>query len=389
MKGKILQVCAVDFTAKNLLLELMGALKNDGFEVSLTCKKGKYYNIFVNNGIKFYDISVARGYNPIKHLISIFKLVKLIRKERFDVVHSHTTAASLDGCIAAKLAGVPIVLYTIHGFGFTENYPYILKEFYILVERLKCKLSTLIFTQSEEDRSTAIKEGITVQDKILTISNGIDLAKFSKKHTKISKSKIYDEFGIPDNAILLIIVARLSRIKGYVDLFTAMNQVMQNVPNLYLLIVGGIPEEEPHPLSKEHLISLINNDEFKKRIVFAGARDDVKDILADSDIFVLPSYKEGMPRSIIEAMAMELPVIATNIRGSREEIVDGETGILVPVGDVNALSNAMIKLAKDSELRKTMGKKGREKAEKYFDESKVIEKQIIIIERLLNEKIQV
>jgi len=119
MKEKILQVCAVDFTAKNLLLELMKALKNDGFEVSLTCKKGSYYNIFVSNGIKFYDISVARGYNPIKHLISIFKLVKLIRKEGFDVVHSHTTAASLDGCIAAKLASVSVILYTIHGFGFT------------------------------------------------------------------------------------------------------------------------------------------------------------------------------------------------------------------------------------------------------------------------------
>jgi len=389
MKRRILQVCAVDSTAKNLLFELMKALKNDGFEVSLACKKGKYYNIFVRNGIKFYDISVARGYNPIKHLISIFKLTKLIRKEKFDVVHSHTTAASLDGCIAAKLAGVPIILYTIHGFGFTENYPYILKKFYILVERLKCRLSTLIFTQSEEDRITAIKEGITVPGKILTISNGIDLAKFSKEYTKISKSKIYNKFGIPKDAILLTIVARLSRIKGYIDLFNAMNQVMKNVTNLYLLIVGGVPEGEPHPLSKEYLISLISNDEFKKRIVFAGVQDDVQDILAVSDIFILPSYKEGMPRSIIEAMAMELPVIATNIRGSREEVVDGETGILVPVGDVNALSNAVIKLAKDSKLRKTMGKKGRERAEKYFDESKVIEKQIMMIERLLNEQVRV
>ena len=383
---KVLQVCAVDFTAKNLLINLMKALKRNGFDVSLACKKGRYYPVFIDNGVKFYDISVARGYNPLKHLVSIIKLVNLIKKEKFDVVHSHTTAASLDGCIAAKLAGVSLILYTIHGLGFTESYPYIVKKFYVLAEWLKCKLSTLVFTQSEEDRITAIKGRIASPEKILTISNGIDLVKFSKKVVKDSKNKIYSEFSIPKNAVLLTIVARLSRIKGCVDLFNAMNRVFQNVPNLYLLVVGDITEDEPHPLSKEYLVSLIVNEEFKKRAVFTGMRDDVRDILAASDIFVLPSYKEGMPRSIIEAMAMELPVIATNIRGSREEVVNGETGILVPVGDVNALSNAIIKLAENPQLRKEMGKKGRERAEKYFNEGEVIKKQLEVINKLLQKQ---
>ncbi len=383
---KVLQVCAVDSTAKNLLMNLMLSLKRNAFNVSLACRRGKYYPVFINNGIKFYDIPVARGYNPLKHLISMIKLVNLIKKEKFDIVHSHTTAASLDGCIASKLAGVPIILYTIHGFGFTENYPYIVKKIYVLAEWLKCKLSTLVFTQSEEDRITAIKEKITTPEKILTISNGIDLMRFSKKRIKIAGSKMYSKFGIPNDALVLTIVARLSKIKGYIDLFKAMNQVMQNVSNLYLLVVGDVTEDEPHPLSKEYLVSLIISDEFRKRIVFAGMRNDVRDILAVSDIFVLPSYREGMPRSIIEAMAMELPVIATNIRGSREEVVDGETGILVPVGDVNALSSAIIRLAKNPKLRKEMGKKGRERAEKYFDEEKVIEKQLKIIKELLQKR---
>jgi len=184
----------------------------------------------------------------------------------------------------------------------------------------------------------------------------------------------------------------MNKEKGIFDLLKAAETVLGENSSIHFLFVGGVYKgNEPNAISDEFLKNYFNkNSLYKRYLHFLGMRTDVRDILAASDMFVLPSYREGMPRSIIEAMAMGLPVIATNIRGSREEVVDGGTGILVPAGDVNALSNAIIKLANDSKLRKTMGKKGRERAEKYFDESKVIEKELRIIDKLLkNEEVRI
>jgi len=380
----VLQVCAVDFTAKNLLLPLMISLKENGYSVGLACKAGKNYDFIKSQGIDFYDIPVARGYNLIKHIVSIFRLCKLISFRKFDIVHSHTTAASLDGCIAAKLAKTPIILYTIHGLHIMENSSYVEKVFYNFVEKLKCKLSTFVFTQSEEDRIYAITNRIIPADKILTIGNGVDIDKFSLSFRERYRKEIRNELGIPHNSFILTIVARLSKIKGYVELLKAVDLISNNLKeDFYLLAVGGITEDEPYRLKKEDLLNIISDKNLRKRVIFAGMRSDVNKILAGTDVFVLPSFLEGMPRSIIEAMAMGLPVIASNIKGSREEVVNAETGILVLPADVKSLATAILKLYKNPELRERMGSKGRKRAEELYDESKVIEKELFTINELL------
>ena len=381
---KVLQVCAVDFTAKNLLLPLMISLRENGYRVSLACKAGKNYKFIKSQEIDIYDIPVARGYNPIKHITSVYRLYKLIRAYKFDIVHSHTTAASLDGCIAAKLARVPVILYTIHGLHIMENSSYMERVFYNFVEKLKCKLSTFVFTQSEEDRIYAIENKIVPPEKILTIGNGVDIDKFSLSFRERYRKEIRNELGIPHNSFVLTIVARLSKIKGYVELLKAVDLISNNLKeDFYLLAVGGVIEDEPYPLRKEDLLSLISDKELKKRIIFTGTRNDVNRVLAGTDVFVLPSFLEGMPRSIIEAMAMGLSVIASNIKGSREEVVNNETGILVNAGDIVSLSFAILKLYKDPELRKKMGNNGRKRAEELYDERKVIEKELFTINELL------
>jgi len=384
---KVLQVCAIDFSAKNLLLPLMISLKGNGYNVGLACKAGENYDFIKSQGIDFYDIPVARGYNLIKHIISIYRLCKLISFHKFDIVHSHTTAASLDGCIAAKLAKTPIILYTIHGLHITDNSSYVEKVFYNFVEKLKCKLSTFIFTQSEEDRIYAIKNKIVPPDKILTLGNGVDIDKFSLSFRERYRKEIRNELGIPHNSFVLTIVARLSKIKGHVELFKAIDLINKEVrEDFYLLVVGDVTEDEPYSLRKEELLNIISNLSLRTRIIFTGMRDDVNKILAGTDVFVLPSFREGMPRSIIEAMAMGLPVIASNIGGCREEVVDNETGILVPPHDIESLASAIMKLYKNSKLRERMGSNGRKRAEQMFDERKVIEKEIGVFEMLLRQK---
>lgn len=387
---KILEVAAVDGTIYFLLLPLMKELEKSGYIVEASCARGDFFDKIEKEGFAVHNIYISRSLNVFKHINSIRKMAKLMRREKYDIVHVHTPIGAFVGRIAARFARVPIVIYTIHGFYFHENMNLFKSKIIIFIEKFLARWTTFAFSQSYEDTKLAVEKGISHPDKIITIGNGVDIDFFKKDNFTRKELLIKrKEFNIPSNAIVATCIARMNKEKGIFDLLKAAEIELNLYPSIHFLFVGGIYKgNEPNAISDEFLKDYFKKNSLcRKHFRFLGMRTDIKEILATSDMFVLPSYREGMPRSIIEAMAMELPVIATNIRGSREEVVDGETGILVPVGDVNALSNAIIKLAKDSKLRKEMGKKGRERAEEYFDERKVIEKQIIIIERLLNEKI--
>jgi glycosyltransferase involved in cell wall biosynthesis len=220
----------------------------------------------------------------------------------------------------------------------------------------------------------------------MTIGNGVDIDKFSPVFRERFRSEVRDEFDISYDSFVLTIVARLSKIKGYVELFKAIDLISDNLEeDFYLLAVGDVVEDEPYPLRKEDLLNIISDKNLRKRIIFTGMRNDVNKILAGTDVFVLPSFLEGMPRSIIEAMAMGLPVITSNIKGCREEVINNETGILIPPGDVEALASAILKLYKERELRERMGINGRKRVEELYDERKVIEKELLIIDKLSSE----
>ena len=388
-KMKILEVAAVDGTIYFLLLPLMKELKKSGYKVEASCAKGDFFDKIQDEGFVVHDIYISRSLNIFKHIVSVIKLIKLMKKENYNVIHVHTPIGAFIGRIAAHFADVPIVIYTVHGFYFHENMKAYKRKIIIFVEKFLARWTTFAFSQSDEDTKFAIKEGIFKSDKIVTIGNGIDINFFRKDDlTQEELVNKRTELNVPPNAIIVTCVARMNKEKGIFDLLKAAEIALNLDSSIHFLFVGGIFKgNEPNAITENFLKKFfLERSLLKKYVHFLGTRTDIKEILAISDIFVLPSYREGMPRSIIEAMAMELPVIATNIRGCREEVVDGVTGILVPVGNVNALSNAIIKLAKDPKLRKSMGKKGRERAEKYFDESKVIKKQITIMRRLLNEK---
>ncbi len=385
-KIRILEVAAVDGTIYFLLLPLMKKLKENGYTVEASCSKGDFFNKISEQGFKVYNIPISRNLNFFKHILSVGKLFYLMRSNKYDIVHVHTPIGAFIGRIAAKLAGISIVIYTIHGFYFHENMNPFKRNIIVFVEKILSRWTTFAFSQSREDTNLAVEKHIFPPQKILTIGNGVDINFFKKEVlSDVQFAKKRALFGLPEDGIVVTCVARMNKEKGIFDLLRAAEIVTNKNKFVHFLFVGGIFRgNKPNAISEKFIKGYFKENPLRKKTIhFMGTRTDVKDILSISDIFVLPSYREGMPRSIIEAMAMELPVIATNIRGSREEVVDGETGILVPVGDVNALSNAIIKLAKNPKLRKEMGKRGRERAEKYFDEEKVIEKQLKIIKELL------
>ena len=383
---KILEVCAVDITVKDLLLPLIDKLEKEGYEVEIACSRGEETEILEKKGYVFKFVNIDRKVNLVSNFKSIIEIYKIVRKGKYDIVHVHTPAAGILGRVAAKLAATPLIIYTAHGFYFHEGMSRTKYNIVLKIEKYLAKYFTdFIFTQSEEDGKTALENHFIDKNKILTISNGVDTqGSFNPINIEIDKiDELYKEFNLERNDKIITFIGRLVQEKGVIDLLEAFNGANFNdEAKVKLLIVGDIEQSERDKDTIKKLEKYSDNP----NVIFTGHRDDINSILYITDVFCLPSYREGMPRSIIEAMAMECAVVATDIRGSREEVIDGKTGFLVPVNSINNLSDKIKELAEDEKLLKKMKNAGRRRAEKLFDEKEIIEKQLEIFSRLLNPR---
>ena len=371
---KICQLCAVDFTLKHFLLPLVDGLRDKGWSVTSVCSGGKYVEEIQLRGYQYLPVSISRNMlNIFSHVRTVWLLYRLFRRERFDVLHVHTPVAALLGRIAGRLARVPLIVYTAHGFYFHDEMPKCKYRFHVLLERLGGGLTDLLFTQSSEDASIAVTEGIVKQGNVAVIGNGVCVDVFTPANPE-RKLRVRAALGLPGEAYVVGVVARMVKEKGLVEFLDAAVQLGQHFPNAHFLMVG-------ERLASDHDVSVEPElqEACKKlgsRLMVVGHRSDVTDLLGTMDIFCLPSYREGMPRSIIEAMMMELPVVTTNIRGSREEVIDGETGLLVPTHSSTALIQALGRLLADRNLSHRMGKAGRRRALELYDERRVVARQI-------------
>ncbi len=381
-KLKICQLCAVDFTLYHFLIPLIDGLKKEGWEVEAICSYGKHINPLRDRGYIIKNIDIPRNLNPFKILKSFFLLYKIFKKENYDIVHVHTPVASIIGRIASKLAGVQIVIYTAHGFYFHENMNKLKFLFYLNLEKLMGYLTNVIFTQSYEDQNLATKYNILPKDKIFTIGNGVNIEKF--KPFNIKKSNlIKKKLKISKNYFVVGCIARLVKEKGIVEFLEAAKSIFSKYKDVIFLVVGERLESDHDTNINDHIksakIKLQNN------IKFLGLRDDIPELISVMDLYCLPSWREGMPRSIIEAMMMSKPILATNIRGSREEVVDKQTGLLIPIKSAKDLEYNMIKFIKNRKLCREYGVKGRKRALKLYDEAKVINLQIKLIKEQLKD----
>jgi len=383
---KIIEVCAIDATMHSLLRELNAEIKSQGNDLICVCSKGKNTKKLRDDGFNVINLNIDRSFNPLFNIISLYYLYKLFKKEKPDIVHVHTPVAAVLGRIAAKKAKVPIIIYTAHGFYFHKGMPYIKYNIILKIEKYLAKHYTdFIFTQSEEDRRTALENNFIDKSKILTIGNGADVwGKFNPVNIEEDKiSELYKEFNLKENDKVITFIGRLVEEKGIIDLLEAFNSINFNDrEKVKLLIVGDIAQNERDNDTKKKLEKYRDNS----NVFFAGYRNDINSILYLTDVFCLPSYREGMPRSIIEAMAMECAVVATDIRGSREEVIDGKTGFLVPVNSINILSDKIKKLIEDEKLLQEMRIAGRRRAEELYNEKDIVKKQLEIFDKLLNLK---
>ena len=373
---KILHICAIGATAEVLLLPQINYLLSRNLAVEIACSSNQGVEKLQKQGYTVHPVQIDRRISPVLNLKTIYQLTKLIRQQQYDLVHVHTPIAAVLGRIAAKLAGVKAIVYTSHGLPFHDRSSPKEYTLYSNVEKFAALFTDLILSQNYEDIATAKKLGLCPPEKIAYLGNGVDIDRFKRDRLDpIHQTQLRKSLGIPDTADLVIgTIGRLTRKKGCGYLIEATAKLLPKFPNLHTLVIGSEASGDPEPIKAE-LMERISTLGIEKHVTFTGSRQDIPELLGLLDIFTLPTFThEGLPRSIVEAMSMGLPVVATDIRGCREAVVNGETGFIVPPQDSKKLAEALGKLLSDSDFRQACGKAGRQRVETEYDESFVFER---------------
>ncbi len=372
---KVLQVAAVGGTVRFLLLPLIKRLQEEGCIVHGACSPGPHVHELRREGLVIHSIRLDRRILSVRHITCIIQLIWVMRRNRYDVVHVHTPVAAALARIAARISRVPLVIYTAHGFFFHDRMPALIRRPIIWVERVLGRCCTdVLMTQSREDYATAVRERLIAPDSAVWIGNGVDVDRFDGA----VGSSLREGLGISTTSPVIGFVGRLVREKGVYDLVEAMRSVRSQHVTAVLLVVGSQGEGERSRDSESAFHRFIDEQGLDDAVVLAGFRENVEKYYAVMDVFVLPSHREGMPRSIIEAMASGKPVVASDIRGCREEVIDGITGTLFPPGDVAALAEALRGLLSNPLEARRMGAKGREVARLRFREKDVLDREMAV-----------
>ena len=382
MAIRVCQICAVDFTVEKFLTPLIDGMTSEGWEVVTVCSDGKLIPNLQERGYSIHTIPIARSMNPFKAIRSIILLYFFFKKQKFDIIHVHSPVASLLARVAAKYSCKSYVVYTAHGFYFHDNMNVIKKNIFITLEKFAGKLTNLLFCQSQEDATDASKYSIMDKKNIITIGNGVDVSKYDSALFHLDFNNIRTELHIPLDAKVIGIVARKVKEKGYNEFLNSALSLSQKHNDVYFLLIGGKLESD-HDKGVDDMLGIAKM-KLGNRLIDLGLRNDVARLISIMDIFCLPSYREGLPRTIIEAMFLKKPVVATNIRGCREEVIHNETGLLVPVRDYEALTYALDYLLLNLNIAKKMGETGNLIAQKLYNEKNIVQLQINTIKERLS-----
>lgn len=356
---KVLEIANVDFSLRHFVLPVMRGLRERGHEVVGASADGPLLADIRADGFRVVPVPLQRSASPWAAWRAFRALVALMRAERPGLVHAHMPLSGFLARAAARAAGVPRVAYTGHGFLFNQPGSRRRRAAALAMEWVGGRLTDTLMTVSAEEAADARRLGI---GRALPVGNGRDPQRF--RPDPEARARVRAALGVPGDRVVVTALSRLVRHKGHPELLAA----MERVPGAELWVVGErLTSDHGEPVEPYFARSLLG-----PRLRRLGYRRDTEAVLAASDIFALPSHFEGLPMSVIEAMLCGLPVVASRIRGPREQVVDGETGFLVPPGDADALAAALRRLVDDPVLRARMGAAGRARAEAHYDERIVV-----------------
>ena len=344
-----------------------------GFDVTVLCperRKGEW-EVAQPQGVPIIDVPMDREIAPPRDLVSLWRLWRIMRTLRPTVTNVGTPKAGLLGGFAAWLNRVPCRFYTLHGLRF-ETSRGIRRRLLIYAERLACRFAHRVVCVSQSVREKAIAFGLTNLDRTVVFGsgscNGVDASRFTATPERIRRAAaLRYQFGIPAQAPVLLFVGRLTSDKGIPELVRAFLKLGNQFPDLHLLLAGCFEDEDPLPVDTRKSL------ETHPRVVFAGPVQDIATYYAIADVVVLPSHREGLPTVILEAQAAGKPVVGASVTGIVDVVVDGETGLLFPVGDVPALIETLARLITDKTLASKLGRAGQDQVKRNFQQEQVWE----------------
>lgn len=365
---KILELTNTDFAMHHFLAPLLREGRARGHEMVGATSEGPLLAPLRAEGFRILPLPLERRASLSAQARGLAAMIRLMRAEKFDLVHAHMPLSGFFGRLAARAAGVPSVAYTCHGYLFNQPSPWPRRAASFAMEWTAGRLTDLYLTVSQEEARDARR--LLIARRPIAIGNGRNPAIFHPDPA--ARARIRAALGVPEDRVVVVIVSRLVRHKGHPELLAA----MESVPDAELWVVG----ERLGSDHGEDLESYFQGSVLGPRLRRLGYRADTAAVLAAADIFALPSHFEGLPMSVIEAMLTGLPVVATDIRGPREQVVPGETGFLVPPRSIAPLAEALGHLVADPTLRARMGAAGLAYARERFDEGKIIGRTLDLLE---------
>ncbi len=350
MNKKLIRITTVPISLKYLIKGQMRFMSKNGFDVTMISAGGEEIKeVIKNEDCKHLIFPLTRKITPIQDLKAVLKLFRYLKKEKPYIVHTHTPKAGIVGMLASYLAGVPIRLHTVAGLPLMEVRE--VKRFVLnFVEKLTYKCSTRVYPNSYGLKKIILKNRFTSENKLKVIgngsSNGIDTSYFDPELFSIKDNEdLKTNLGIKKTDFVFIFVGRIVSDKGINELIEAFDKMSLVEENIKLLLVGPF-EDELDPLHKKTKVLINNNN----KIILVGYQNDVRPYFSISNCLVFPSYREGFPNVVMQAGAMKLPSIVSDINGCNEIIENNINGLVIKLKCVSSIYNAMIKITSDKPL---------------------------------------
>ena len=372
---KLIRITTVPISFKVLLKGQLRFMTSNGFDVKGVSSEGEELReVHENEGIVMEAINMSRKITPFQDLKSLWEIWNFLRKEKPQIVHTHTPKAGIIGMLAARLAGVPHRLHTVAGLPLMEATG-IKRKILNFVEKLTYSSATRVYPNSKGLYDFILQNNFTQSNKLKIIgngsSNGINTTFFSPAQvSEIEKVALREKLNIQPDDFVFVFVGRIVSDKGINELIKAFSELQtaenNELTGIKLLLVGGL-ESDLDPLHPETLAEINQN----KGIISAGFQQDVRPFFAISDALAFPSYREGFPNVVMQAGAMGLPSIVSDINGCNEIIVEGENGLIIPSKNVEKLKEKMLTLARDKNLYVKLKENSRRMIENRYEQSVV------------------
>ncbi len=372
---KILFLSHLDMNLYLFRLPIMQALVQEGHEVIALVPKGAYFDYFKEYKIKAISYHIQRAsLNPLTEIKTIREIALKFKEIQPDIIHTFTIKPNIYGSLAAKIANISCVINSVTGLG-SFYIEYSLKTFFLrllieVLNKIAFKIAKNVVFQNNDDLELYVnKKLLPSQKAILIKGSGVDIDYFSLQQVSQECQQEYKrQLGIPQDNIVVLMVARAIVHKGVKEYYAMAQNIKHKIHNVSFLYVGDTDKGNITAITHEFLQN--------KNVQWLGSRKDVREIIAIADIFVLPSYREGIPRTLLEAASMSKAIVTTNTIGCKEVVVHDYNGFLVPTQDINKLQEYTEKLIKNPSLCTEMGENGRKKVINEFSTKIIVAKHL-------------